>query len=398
MNVLDFISDSPRNYIFHKTSNKTKFGGILTLIYIFVLILIIVGYLYDYFVNKKYEFGSYYKYLDDEEKEKEENEFNPMINFTYFIWDGKMALDIENKSSMEKLEEFNKNFIACEYDKFFENDSHICEEITLLDFQNWNKKKINEIEFIIGYKCKNKYTCIDKKEGDEEYYNHNPFFLSIFYQNKILNYENDDFPVIDEDLSFNIFFNPFNLDFFYLDWNVFNFEEKTGIFSRLMNLFFKKRTSDYYGSFTKGEKMNLKTNFNYGTGYNYNNSIHYMKPFLFIGTNNDLDGKTIYYRKGESIFDYIANIAALGASLFNILSKAYSVIYSKNFDNYKIIEKILSKEIKKPINLNLKRSIDTYSSFDKNIKIQNLENNTLTDEENYNKENLIINESENSEE
>ena len=165
-----------------------------------------------------------------------------------------------------------------------------------------------------------------------------------------------------------------------------------------MNLFFKKRTSDYYGSFTKGEKMNLKTNFNYGTGYNYNNSIHYMKPFLFIGTNNDLDGKTIYYRKGESIFDYIANIAALGASLFNILSKAYSVIYSKNFDNYKIIEKILSKEIKKQINLNLKSSIDAYSSFDKNIKIQNLENNTLTDEENYNKENLIINESENSEE
>lgn len=163
-----------------------------------------------------------------------------MINFTYFIWDGKMALDIENKSSMEKLEEFNKNFIACEYDKFFENDSHICEEITLLDFQNWNKKKINEIEFIIGYKCKNKYTCIDKKEGDEEYYNHNPLYLSIFYQNKILNYENDDFPVIDEDLSFNIFFNPFNLDFFYLDWNVFNFEEKTGIFSRLINLFFKK--------------------------------------------------------------------------------------------------------------------------------------------------------------
>lgn len=154
MNVLDFISDSPRNYIFHKTSNKTKFGGILTLIYIFVLILIIVGYLYDYFVNKKYEFGSYYKYLDDEEKEKEENEFNPMINFTYFIWEGKMALDIENKSSIEKLEEFNKKFIACEYDKFFENDSHICEEITLLDFQNWDKKKSMKLNLLLDINAK----------------------------------------------------------------------------------------------------------------------------------------------------------------------------------------------------------------------------------------------------
>ena len=39
-----------------------------------------------------------------------------------------MDLDFENKSSMEKLEEFNKKFIACEYNKFFEDNSHICEE------------------------------------------------------------------------------------------------------------------------------------------------------------------------------------------------------------------------------------------------------------------------------
>ena len=394
MNVLDFISDSPRNYIFHKTSNKTKFGGILTLIYIFVLILIIVGYLYDYFVNKQYEFGSYYKYLDDEEKEKEENEFNPMINFTYFIWDGKMALDIKNKSSMEKLEEFNKKFIACEYNKFFEDNSHICEEII---FGDGDAKKINDIKFIIGYRCKNKYKCLEQKEGDEEYYNYNPLMFSFLYLNKILDYENDDFPVIDGLLRYDIIFNPFDVVSLNFDWNVFNFEEKMGIFSRIMNLFLKKKTSDYYGSFTMGEKINIKNNFNYGIKYSYNNSIHYMKPFLVIQTENDLEGKTIYYRTGVSILDYIANIAALAASLFNILSKAYSLIYSKNFDNYKIIEKILSKEIKKPINLNLKSNIDTYSSYDKNIKIQNLENNTLTDEENYNKENLIINESENSE-
>ena len=76
-----------------------------------------------------------------------------------------------------------------------------------------------------------------------------------------------------------------------------------------------------------------------------------MKPILIIHSEkflvnelNKQEGKTIIYRRVTSFWDYLANIAALGASFLNIVSKVFSIIYSKNFDNYKIIDNILSKE------------------------------------------------------
>ena len=48
MNILDFIIDSPRTYIFQKKTNKTNLGGVLTFIYLIILLLIIIAYIYDY--------------------------------------------------------------------------------------------------------------------------------------------------------------------------------------------------------------------------------------------------------------------------------------------------------------------------------------------------------------
>ena len=39
MRKLDFLSDFPKAYIFQKSSNKTTFGGFLTLVYIFIVLL-----------------------------------------------------------------------------------------------------------------------------------------------------------------------------------------------------------------------------------------------------------------------------------------------------------------------------------------------------------------------
>ena len=54
MRQLDFLSDSPKTFIFQKSSNKTTFGGSLTLIYIFIVFLIAFTYIYNYYVNDKY--------------------------------------------------------------------------------------------------------------------------------------------------------------------------------------------------------------------------------------------------------------------------------------------------------------------------------------------------------
>ena len=54
MRILDFISQSPPNYIFQKESNKTTLGGTLFLLYTFICIGIFLFYLLDYINNDKY--------------------------------------------------------------------------------------------------------------------------------------------------------------------------------------------------------------------------------------------------------------------------------------------------------------------------------------------------------
>ena len=54
MHGFDFLSHAPINFIFEKNSNKTNLGGVLTLIYLILVILITIAYMYDYSVNSKY--------------------------------------------------------------------------------------------------------------------------------------------------------------------------------------------------------------------------------------------------------------------------------------------------------------------------------------------------------
>ena len=49
-----------------------------------------------------------------------------------------------------------------------------------------------------------------------------------------------------------------------------------------------------------------------------------------------------YKRKKVSIFDLIANVCSLALTIFNVLKLGFSFLYSSNFDNYKIIDRILS--------------------------------------------------------
>lgn len=59
---LDFLSTSPKTFIFNKLTNKTNLGGILTLIYSIIVIIIISAYLYDFFENISYSVSYTYKY------------------------------------------------------------------------------------------------------------------------------------------------------------------------------------------------------------------------------------------------------------------------------------------------------------------------------------------------
>ena len=50
-----------------------------------------------------------------------------------------------------------------------------------------------------------------------------------------------------------------------------------------------------------------------------------------------------YSREKVSIFDAIANICALVSTLYGVVTFIFCGFYSNSFDNYKIIEKIISR-------------------------------------------------------
>ena len=61
---------------------------------------------------------------------------------------------------------------------------------------------------------------------------------------------------------------------------------------------------------------------------------------------NNQDKIIEYKRTKKSFLDILANIGALFSSIYTIFNKIFVFLYSKNFDNYKIIDKILSNKKK----------------------------------------------------
>ena len=105
MNCLDFFSDSPRNYIFQRSSNKTNFGGVCFIIYCAAILIIIIYYLIKYGNDSKYriEYTSY-KY---DLSHKISNESKKEFEFEYALYsmtaDGNNIKQLPNNFNLIKL-------------------------------------------------------------------------------------------------------------------------------------------------------------------------------------------------------------------------------------------------------------------------------------------------------
>ena len=51
-----------------------------------------------------------------------------------------------------------------------------------------------------------------------------------------------------------------------------------------------------------------------------------------------------YSRKKISFLDVLADVSALASTVLNLMALAYGFLYSQNYDNYKIVENILTKK------------------------------------------------------
>ena len=109
--------------------------------------------------------------------------------------------------------------------------------------------------------------------------------------------------------------------------------------------------SDSRSNWTFGQIENFELE---DDSYNENNKAIYdnetdteYKFICFMYNINILDGIRLYKRKAITLMDYLANIAALGTSVFNLLTKIFGTLYSKNFVIIKLLKIYYQKKLKR---------------------------------------------------
>jgi len=384
MNIFDVISESPKTYIFQKGSNKTNLGGIFTVLYLVFLIAIIVGYIYDYCVYEKYEYNYFYKYfLNDEqiEEKKKDPEYNPPLNFSFEVTNKKNEI-LKDNFTISIMDIKNLDDLGgVGFEEFFKKSKKLKMGETI-------NKKVDKFLLLLLFKCQGK-NCTDF-EKNREFFRENLNF-TISHESKIIDFESADSPVINKTKTFYKPFITKQVLKFLPIWEFYNYEEQIGIFSRLFNYM-----SDSRNNWTFGQIENYKLlpfdNEDNAIIYDNETDIEYKLVFAMYNI-NILDGIHLYKRKAITLIDYFANIAALGTTVFNLLTKIFGALYSKNFDNYKIVENILSKEIKNIKKIKLNNKIESKLNFESKLIDDNLEENDTINF--YNDRNSLNNENEN---
>ena len=350
MRKVDFLSDSPKMYIFEKNSNKTTFGGFLTVIYIIIAFLIAFAYIYNYEKNNKY----IVTYINNQKENKiserikndEDPDYNPTLIFTFDILD------------------FHNNTLSNNYVLLDVTSGNLIERNKPHEFN------ISNLQIVVLYNCSDKECSL--REEDLESYNTSVFYNFVFSRNFYeYDFEDDDKPVkLNKDKNTTSFFQ-FTHDIcnvFFNYWRVINVSEDTGLLDTFSEN--KKNFSggDYYtssGTIIKSTIINTSTSKElYGKTLNFQ-GIYKM---LFVYYSRNLYTESIEYkRKKISVFDILANICSLALTIYNGFKFAFNFLYSENFDNYKIIEKILSKS-------NMTCKNDNNKIDDKDVNLSNVNN------------------------
>ena len=230
MHSFDFLSDSPKYFIFQKDSNKTNLGGILFILYMIVMIIIVTFYMFDYFYdiknNQKYEINaSTIEEIITINNEEENNAFNvesetnPKLSFKIELYD----------YNNEVLSDNFVIFPGRSNLKIKRNETFEC--------------KVSDLVFNILYKCPD-YDC-NLEEKDRTIFN---YWVSINYtsfdlNHQSLNHQSDGPPLtINKDRMFEGSY-PFyfkNSIIRYLNWEIIKYNDENKGFMRLYDMITKK--------------------------------------------------------------------------------------------------------------------------------------------------------------
>ena len=323
MRKLDFLSDFPKAYIFQKSSNKTTFGGFLTLVYIFIVFLIAIAYVYNYYANDKYIISYiYYESIETHDKQKElrtDPEYDPTLYFNFEIFD-------------QKGESLNKNFIIVDMKKG-----------TILERNEYYQYKVSELDIVVIYKCLD-MNC-DLQPEDKKYENQLFYYFGLRRQAFSLNLQDKNQPIQLDNTEY-ISFLKMNQNFMQsvkAFWEIIRVKEEKGLFDNYIGNKKEKIGGTFSDSFDFYNIQSRPVDMDMDNIYfpKLNLSGIY-KPIFEFQISNDFSRTVEYIRNEISIFDVIANICSLSIAIFNGFRLGFDFFYSQNFDNYKIIDKILT--------------------------------------------------------
>ena len=366
LNKLDFLSPSPKGFIFQQNSNKTNLGGVLFLIYLLLFFILFIYYISLYALDDNYsiEYLFFENILDRKAYIKRMNDerYNPLFNTYAYLFDGPLYPD--------------NRFVVID----LSSSSH-----PIFHYPFFQEKRFSNFKYIVAYDCLNntKENCtIDKNISKNGYLS----FL-IRYNGFVFDHQNKTSPLYRTDLGIGeeylIFLDKY--ESITNKWSIVKYREEKGFFSIFDKLNNKddEDYGDYIGLRQKSsEKIDINDPF-------YFDKVN-KKTFIVLEEVSfvlDLNYNEEYKRIPKSLLDTLANICSISMTIYNGFCLIFSKLYSNNFDNYKIIEKILFKG---------KKDIDKNKTNNKIIELRNDFNlnktDSLIDESN---ENLEENEKEN---
>ena len=329
MHSFDFFSESPNIFIFQKEYNKTNFGGILFSLFTIIMFLISLAYILDYAINEKYTYEAltFYNHTDDEEELKKMNddkELNPLINVTIYLKDDNFTI-LDERLVLHNLEK-----------------DHIDERgNSIYTFQVNASTKAH---LTIYFKCGEDRNCSSFKEPITENGWIDLGKIIIVYPGFKIQYDATPPIYKDNPKTIQQYLSQMEdqIQFFTFEWEAIKFKDQKSLFDTLTN-----KKTEYIGGHIKNDRLSHQLMMYRFRNIAITKEFGYLYPLVGLGFSNNHDEYILYKRKKVELLDVLANIGALFSTIKNLFSLFFS-FYSKNFNNYKILGKILTSP-KEPI-------------------------------------------------
>lgn len=357
--IIDFLTTSPQNYIFNEKKNKSICGGILFLLIIIATIFYAVDHTLNFIYNEKYDIESYkiqkIPFKEERDRLNNNSHYNPNIKF-------KLGLYHFNSQNL------SKNFILYDYNNKI-----------LLERDKVYNRTISDTTFYILYLCKDKQCLIDNNDTQKFFYK-----FRLLFEGCNVDHENKSNPIQKQDTQMDVPFY-FNTPFIStLKWQVVKYSDRR-TFSQLWNKF-KGLDKEYIWGFFNSYTTFLMESKDL---ISYNPILGYYKVLSIIILANQHEETLEYKRKFKNILDVISNVGSLFLTILSSIRFIFS-FHTESFKNSEIMKKIFLKEPKKINNLKgdeKKKVEEKKIELPKNINVSSMD---IID--NDNNENLLFNE------